>query len=347
MIGRTERKFFWGAVLAILLLCFLIPVVIVWEGADEKKTTAEVVSSPKRVDVKADAPTVGTKKAVDRTIAVYRSSQEKIEKVELDQYLFGVLAGEMPASFEMEALKAQAVAARTYITRIIYHSDGGNLPEGADVTDTVMHQVYHSEEELQKLWGDEYTWKADKLKQAIDETEDLVLTYNSEPISALFFSTSNGHTENAEEYWKNALPYLKSVPSPWDIDTPKFNQKKVFTIKDFQNRLGVAIQKNGKLMSQTKRSTGRAIATTKIGQKVFTGREVREKLELASADFSMKWLEGEIVITTKGYGHQVGMSQYGANGMAKEGKTFQQILLHYYTDAALEDGLSFFVDQKL
>lgn len=355
---NTRRQMKWGigVFLIVMLILFLfVPSLIAYVQNDSAiQEDVPVSTSEKQYTAQSENPvefvqdkSTNIQTGKEQVIAVYRSNQEKVEKVELDQYLFGVLAGEMPASFELEALKAQAVAARTYIAKMIYHREESNLPEGADVTDTVTHQVYHSEEELKEMWGEEYASKADKIKKAIAETDDLVLTYENEPIRALFFSTSNGYTENSEEYWKNALPYLKSVPSPWDVDTPKYKKEKVISLLELKEKLGVTVRVNHELMEETIWTTGKAIAKTKIGGKTFTGREVREKLELASSDFTMKWKDESILVTTKGYGHQVGMSQYGANGMAKEGKTFKEILLHYYTDVNLENGLSFFVDGKL
>lgn len=344
MKQKTKRYLLWGLLFGGLLLFFLIPVLIAWPSLEkeEAKQGSTAVALPKIKEEQLPKTTQN-----ENMISVYRVSQEKVEDVALDAYLFGVLAGEMPASFEMEALKAQAVAARTYIARIVSQSGESTLPEDADVTDTVTHQVYHSDAELKKIWGEDYSWRAKKIRQAIAETDDLVLTYEGALISALFFSTSNGYTENSEEYWKNPFPYLKSVHSPWDLDSPKYLKEQAFRIEELNEKLDISMKKGAKLMEQVKRTTGQAIATVKIGGKMFTGREVREKLGLRSADFSMAWDKQEIVITTKGYGHQVGMSQYGANGMAKEGKTFQEILAHYYTGTKLEEGLSFFVDGKI
>ena len=197
------------------------------------------------------------------------------------------------------------------------------------------------------MWGAEFAWKEENIEQAILETEDLVLTYNGELISALFFSTSNGNTENAEEYWKNPLPYLKSVSSLGDLQSPKYKRTKQFTLEAFNEKLGVNVSQGARLLSSVTRTTGRAIDLVKIGGVSFTGREVREALGLYSSDFLMAWEGAEIAVTCKGFGHQVGMSQYGANEMAKSGSGFQQILTHYYTGVNVEPGMSFFVDGKI
>lgn len=155
---------------------------------------------------------------VDYSVTVVRENNE--QKMDLEAYVFGVVAGEMPASFHLEALKAQAIAARTYI---IHHSikEDSSLTTGY-VTDTVFEQVYKSDEELKQLWEENYeTYKA-KIEEAVTLTNDQILMFNEEPIFPAFFFTSNGYTENAEDYWSNPLPYLISVESPWDKSSPKF-----------------------------------------------------------------------------------------------------------------------------
>src|SRR5690606_15224885 len=149
-------------------------------------------------------------------VPVYRTAQKQVEKVEIERYVAGVLSAEMPVEFEIEALKAQAIAARTYIVKQLLNPTGIQLPEEAIVTDTIQHQVYRSEAELKKLWGKDFQWKYQRVKQAVDETKGKIITYKGEPITASFFSTGNGFTENAEEYWNHPIPYLKSVASPWD-----------------------------------------------------------------------------------------------------------------------------------
>lgn len=267
-------------------------------------------------------------------VAVYRSNDDLIEKLPLEQYVVGVVAGEMPADFEPEALKAQALAARTYIVNQLLVDDS-NVPKGADVTDTVAHQVYKNEKELAKLWGADYEWKIKKIKDAVHGTMGKVLTYKDKPITAAFFSTSNGYTENSESYWENELPYLRSVESPWDSKSPKFEDQVVIKTSDFQKKLGVTLPKDGSVGTITGRTEGKRVANVEINGKKFTGREIRDKLNLKSSDFTWSLKGSHIVISTKGFGHGVGMSQYGANGMAEEGKDYKQIVQHYYKDVKI------------
>jgi stage II sporulation protein D len=195
-----------------------------------------------------------------------------------------------------------------------------------------MDQVYSSDDQLRKEWGADYSWKRKKILDAVRSTSGQILTYSGEPIQATFFSTSNGYTENSEDYWPSKLPYLRSVTSPWDKSSPKFNSQQTFTVKDFEAKLGVNL-KNGSTIGQiTARTAGKRVGKVDFGGgKVLTGKDIREKLGLESSDFTWERKGNNIVINTKGYGHGVGMSQYGANGMAAVGKTYKDIVNHYYS----------------
>ncbi|ASS97981.1 MULTISPECIES: stage II sporulation protein D [Geobacillus] len=274
-------------------------------------------------------------------VAVYRSKEQRVEHIPLEQYVIGVVAAEMPAEFELEALKAQALTARTYIVKQLLANQPFRLPKGANVTDTVAHQVYYSDDELRKLWGSDYDWKMKKVTKAVMDTQGQILTYHNEPIEALFFSTSNGYTENSEAYWQSDFPYLKSVASPWDKQSPKFYQRKTMPVAEFERRLGVELPADGSVGVIVSRTPGRRVGEVKIGGKTFTGRDVRERLGLPSSDFTWVRSGNDIIITTKGYGHGVGMSQYGANFMAKEGKTYADIVKYYYRGVHISSATAF------
>lgn len=274
-------------------------------------------------------------------VPVYVSKENKVQSIQLEAYVRGVLAAEMPIEFELEAMKAQAMAARTYIVRRMLDRDFSNVPvPGALVTDTVAHQAYVTDEELKTRWGMAYASNMDKLNKAVNETKDSVLTYEGKPIEASFFSTSNGYTENSEEYWNQYIPYLRSVASPWDVSlSPKYKETTVFTVKELQAKLGIrgAIPATSSGLKATERTQGNRIKKVSIGGKSFTGREVREKLGLASSHFQWSWnKDGSLQITTFGYGHGVGMSQWGANGMAKEGRTADDIVKYFYTGIEID-----------
>ena len=278
-------------------------------------------------------------------ISVYRAEKDEVQTLPLEQYIVGVVAGEMPANFEEEALKAQSLAARTYIIRKILSGEAEANLKGADVSDTVNHQVYKDEKQLKEKWGLDYGKNIEKIRKAVYETRGQIITFDGEPITASFFSTSNGYTENAEDYWSNPLPYLKSVESPWDLESKEYIAQQSFTIEEFQKKLGVTINGSdvGEILSRT---TGNRVEKVRIGNKEFTGRQVREALNLRSTDFTWERKGNEIIVTTKGYGHGVGMSQYGANGMAKEGKTYEDIIKHYYQGVAIAEAKTY-IEQYL
>ncbi|UXH43138.1 stage II sporulation protein D [Rossellomorea vietnamensis] len=309
-------------------IIFLVPTLLVLPFSSDKDTANldEKLKNQPSVEELADSVEV----------AVYRSSQDLIEKLPLEQYVVGVVAGEMPADFEKEALKAQALAARTYMVNQLM-SDDPSVPKGADVTDTVSHQVYKNQKELATLWGSDYDWKIKKISEAVLETKGKVLTYDDKPITAAFFSTSNGYTENSEAYWTDDIPYLRSVESPWDKASPKFEDQKIIPINEFKQKLGVTLPKDGSVGTITSRTEGKRVAKVEINGKEFTGREIRDKLGLRSSDFTWYLKDDHIVIATKGFGHGVGMSQYGANGMAKEGKNYKDIVTHYYKDVKITE----------
>ncbi|MEI5909111.1 stage II sporulation protein D [Bacillus spongiae] len=305
-----------------LLVTFIVPVLVVLPFSSEEENGG--------LDEKLSPETNELRTLEDSIeISVFRTQENTIETLPLEKYVIGVVSGEMPAEFESEALKAQALTARTYIVKQLSKSKA-DLPEGADVKDTTQHQVYKNNDELKQLWGNDYQWMIDKITKAVIDTKGQIITYNDTPIDATFFSTSNGSTENSETYWKYELPYLKSVESPWDKDSPKYESQKIITVSEFEEKLGIQLPSDGSVGVITSRTPGNQVGSVKISDSEFTGPEVRQKLDLKSADFSWVRKEEHIVINTKGYGHGIGMSQYGANGMAKEGKTYKEIVHHYY-----------------
>ncbi len=263
-------------------------------------------------------------------VPVYRSNLGKTEKIPLEEYVIGVVSSEMPATFEEEALKAQALAARTYIVKRLLSEQTIGVPEDAVVSDTTTHQVFKNDAELKKQWGKEYDWKMKKIYNAVASTQGKILTYEDKPIEAQFFSTSNGFTENSEDYWTTALPYLKSVESPWDEKSPKYYSRVAIKVSDFEKKLGVKLGSGGEVGKVIERTSGKRVAQVDINGIKLNGREIREKLELRSSDFTWELKGDQVIITTKGSGHGVGMSQYGANFMAQDGKKYQDIVSYYY-----------------
>ena len=266
-----------------------------------------------------------------RYIRVKRMPSEEIQKIPLEEYIVGVLAGEMPISFDMEALKAQAVASRSYaLKRMEYNKD-----KDYDVVDSIMNQVYLDESYLKKAWDSNYIKNINKLRKAVNSTIDEYLEYDGKIVDAMFFSTSNGYTEDSSNIFNFECAYLKSVESPWDEKVSSaYLTKKEINLTEFYKKLAIPYSKNLNIEIQKRSSTNR-ILLLKINNITFKGTDIYNKLSLKSTDFSIE-LNGETVtITTIGYGHGVGMSQYGALGMAKEGYTYDEILKHYYSNVSL------------
>lgn len=285
-------------------------------------------------------------------VKVYFPQTQKVESIPLGEYLKSVVAGEMPAEFEMEAIKAQFVVARTYTVRRMKQFGGtGGCPDHpeADVcADFSTSQAFVTLDELIQKHGKltaQSFWR--RLSQAQVETAGQVLTYQGELIDALYHAVSGKKTENAAEYFKAAHPYLVPVDDQWGAHSPKFVSQKRFTPDAFAKALVpagkqppvlavTAATKAGKAPVQiTARTESGRVKTVKVGDLTLTGREFRERLGLRSADFRVFLENGELVVETYGDGHGVGMSQYGADGMARAGKKYQEILVHYYKGVTL------------
>lgn len=260
------------------------------------------------------------------TIRIKRNSTGNIDVVPIEEYIVGVVSGEVPISFEMDALKAQAVAARSYVLKQLEY----NKNKDYDVVDTVMNQVYLDSDQLKNRWGNDYESNLNKAKAAVLETKGEYLDCNGSVVEALFFSTSTGYTENSGEVFPTQQPYLKSVASMWDADvSPVFNDCFHFSLADFYRLLGVEYRDNVYVEVISTTSTGR-IKQIKINNKVFSGNQVQYLLGLRSTFFTITQNGNSVDINTKGFGHGVGMSQYGAEGMALNGYKYDEILKYYY-----------------
>lgn len=261
-----------------------------------------------------------------RNIRVKRLATDTIEVMPLEEYIVGVLAGEMPIYFEKEAFKAQAVASRSYaLKRMEYNKDNEY-----DVVDSVMNQVYLDNDYLKQAWGINYVQNINKLRTAVNETLDEVIYYDNEVIDALFFSTSNGYTEDASVIFNLNLPYLKSVESNWDKDTSSaFKSSKSIELSKFYEKLSLTYSEKFDFEIVEKSPTNRVLKVKINGVEV-SAKDMYNKLGLKSYDFTLKKSGNKIIINTCGYGHGVGMSQYGALGMAKEGYNYIEILKYYY-----------------
>lgn len=264
--------------------------------------------------------------------AMVRWENGETEKVDMDTYLLGVVLAEMPVSFEMEALKAQAVVARTY-TRKAYVTDGKH-GDGSVCTDPGCCQAYISQEDYLARGGTQEG--VDKVRYAIGATTGYVLTYGEELIEATYFSCSGGSTEDAAAVWGTDYPYLQAVDSPGEEDAPYDTDMAVFTPEEFQAALGTEISGSPRSwIGTTTYTEGGGVAAMSIGGESYTGTQLRSLLKLRSTAFTILTEDDVITVTTRGYGHRVGMSQYGADAMAVTGSSFQEILAHYYPGTTL------------
>lgn len=272
-------------------------------------------------------------------VKVYDKQEKKVKELDFEDYIKGVVAAEMPVNFEIEALKAQAIAARTYsYKRIMENQEMIFNQEG------YIGEAYLSDKQLEKRWGEKNVNKyMSKILEAVNSTNDIIMTYYNEPVEAVFHSTSAGYTQASNDVWGYEVPYLEGTESKWDMQSPEYINEITLSKEKFKK----IIQENftsltlldGELLNQiqilVRNKTG-YVSQIQICNQIITGEEFRKILNLKSSDFILEEKGKDIVITTKGYGHGVGMSQYGANGMATEGYGYKDILNHYYKGINLE-----------
>ena len=282
-------------------------------------------------DMEYDEKTINLKYISSIFVRVKRVNKDRIDNVMLEDYVVGVVAGEMPVSFDMEALKAQAVASRSYVLRKLNDNRDGSY----DVVDTTSNQVYFDLDDLRNNWQDNYINYLNKVREAVNATAGEYLEYNGAVANTMFFSTSNGYTEDCSVVFFSDVPYLRSVESNWDSSVnSNFNYVKEVSLKEFYNMLGLTF--NNKLnIIILKRSNSNRVISLKINGVNFSGRDVYNRLKIRSTDFNITQNGDKIIIKTKGFGHGVGMSQYGAYGMAKAGYNYKEILSHYYVGTNL------------
>lgn len=289
----------------ILIVVILIPIAVI---SFDKKGTNFNLSKNKEVTVK-----------------LKDVNNNKVTNMDLEEYIIGVVAAEMPASFNIEALKAQAVAARSFAYHKIINSK-----KDYDLVNDIIDQGHITIKEMQKKWGSDYKNYYNKIRNAVSSTEDQIITYNGKVIKAYYFAMSNGYTENSALVFEEQ-PYLESVESKWDNDSlSNFQVDISFSKEDFCNKL--AIKCGAIEIANINKSNSNRVNKIVINNKEFSGTKIRNLLNLRSTDFDITVSADNITITTYGYGHGVGMSQYGANGMAKEGYNYKEILNHYYKD---------------
>lgn len=266
---------------------------------------------------------------------------DTVEEMSMAEYLEGVLRAEMPASFEQEALCAQAVAARTY-TRYKLASGGNHAPEADICGDPTCCQAFLDKDRAAANWGGQAERYEAKIENAVSATDGQVMLYNGAPILAVFHSSSAGQTKSSGEVWTQDLPYLQSVSSPEKEDEiPNYYSRVELTPEEFREKL-LAVHPEADLSGDAGGwirdltvTEGINVDRVRIGGVSLRGGEVRSIFGLRSASFDIQMEDGNIVFFVTGYGHGVGMSQYGANEMAREGRTWREILSHYYTGVTI------------
>lgn len=307
--------------LLVLVVILLVPIAIFTKNNDAQ------VYSPNNQNIALELPIkyqeeIFNDEAKKEVLVSSNRDKSNPYYVELEEYIVGVVAGEMPASFSLEALKAQAVAARTYA---LYKMQ--NVP-GYVLSTTVNDQVYLSIDAMKNKWGNDFNYYYNRVKDAVKSTEGEVITYNGDVIIAYYFAISNGATDDAKTVFNEDKAYLVSVDSSWDKNYRVYKAGFNMSKSNFLSKLGL----NGDqiIIQNMCRSNNNYVREVTINNQKFSGLDIFNKLNLRSTDFNLTVNGDNVYIETYGFGHSVGMSQYGAQGMAEAGKTYQEILKHYY-----------------
>ena len=299
----------------VLILIPIFVVSIIYKSLDNEKLDNDIKKT--------------TSKEISSSIKIKINKKNEIKELDLEEYIIGVVAGEMPASFEMEALKAQAVTSRTYAMYKINKSK-----DNYDIETTIDDQVYITIDEMKEKWGNDYELYYNKIKDAVYSTQNLVMKKDNKIFKSYYFAMSNGTTADSSTVFGEST--TTSVESPWDNESlNKFLVTTEFTSNEIKTKLNIKDDiTNIEILSRDK--TNR-VEKIKVNNKTYTGIEFRQLLSLRSTDFTISKIDNTYSITTKGYGHGVGMSQYGANGMAKENYTYDEILKYYYQDIEIKE----------
>ena len=334
-----------AAALLLSALTFLLPLAVYGGEGMAAGEARETVLPPSPSPVQPEPSPSATAAArptgeKDRGRAVkVKLAGGEIEEMDMAEYLWGVVAAEMPAAFEEEALKAQAVAARTYTLWKALHNKAH--PEANVCTDYTCCQAWLSREEAMEKWAEKGRAYGDKLDQAVLETDGVVLYYDGQPIQAAFHSSSAGRTQDAVAVWGSTVPYLTAVSTPEGEETPNYHTTVSMTAEAVQaalEPLGCELEDEPeKWLAELAYSDNGSVTAAKVGGVELRGNVLRTALGLRSPSFTVEYGEGVFQFSVTGYGHGVGMSQYGAKALAKEGKSWEEILRWYYTGVELGD----------
>ena len=322
----------------LIFICFAIPIIFTSNFFDKNKEKSKSSEAENTIL----ESTYDYKKY--NTIKLLHTKTKKVEKIDLDEYLYGVVSAEMPASFEEEALKAQAVVARTYTIYKIVNNDGKH--DDTDICDdSSCCQAWISKEDRLSKWDkDDRSDNWNKIVNAVNSTQGKIITYDGKPINAFFHSNSGGETEAPIDVWGGSgYPYLQSVATSGEDAYSQYSSEATFTQKEFKEKIkevhnDFKIDFEEKDCIKIKEYTdGNRVKTIKIGNLELEGVEVRNIFGLRSANFKVEIEDNKIKFEVTGYGHGVGMSQTGADSMAKEGSNYEDIIHHFYTNVKIEN----------
>lgn len=269
-------------------------------------------------------------------ISVMLTKTGKTAEMDMREYVIGCVAGEMSPEYHEEALKAQAVACYTF-SQYIKERDKGK--SGADISDdSGVYQAYIDKDERKKKWGDGFEKYESAVESAVDAVLGQQILYDGKPVMAAFFDKCSGTTESAENVWGKKLPYLVSVPSDGDKLSPQLESETKLTVEEFKkafNGKNIDFSSENQLVNITERFDSGIVRTVSVSGTEMSGTDFRTLLKLKSADFSAENDGENVIITCRGNGHFVGMSQYGADYMARQGSSYREILLHYYPNTEI------------
>lgn len=315
------KRFLFISALYICIILFIPYLIVLFSSANEKNADSDTASEP-----------------IEK-ITTCISSTGEVREIDFCEYLKGVVSAEMPASFHEEALKAQAIAARSYILARMqgYMRDGApSEHNGAMTCDDPAHcKAWTSTEKLKEQWGDSFDFYWDKISSCTEQTKGIVMTYDGALVNAVFHSTSSGFTENAKDVWGGDVPYLVSVKSEGDSLSPKYDDSVTISVDEYKNKITQnfpdASFDSRELIETINRSEAGGITTIVTGGVSIKATQFRNIFSLRSTNIEFSYDENNITMTTKGNGHGVGMSQYGANYLASTGMKYEDILKTYYT----------------
>lgn len=317
-------KSIWREILMAIFMGMLLPGIVLSFGVEKRKPEQPVNETmPSAIPEETNADLQMNLNLADGSV----------QKMNMDDYLVGVVLAEMPGDFEVEAQKAQAVAARTFTLKAAV--TGGKHGDGSVCSASSCCQAYIAEADYLSKGGTQAV--IDRVRSAVAETSGFVLTYEGELIEATYFSCSGGSTEDAAAVWGTDFPYLRATDSPGEENAEHYTDTVTFEAREFADHLGIIPSgAPSEWIGMATYTAGDGINTMYICGKEFKGTELRSLLGLRSTNFTIDVDGNTVVVTTKGFGHRVGMSQYGADAMAVQGYTYDQILAHYYQGTTLQ-----------